>query len=88
MYDELHQAIESAMKHDDSKGDWFIAIPIAALAIGFMLWRRAHTISSQFGYELWSYDMWMKLRFQLLAALVLMIVVGLIGFVWRRGKGR
>jgi hypothetical protein len=76
------------MKHNDSNGDLIFAIPIALIAIALMIWRRAHTISSQFGYELWSYDMWIKLRFQMLAALVLVVVVGLIRWVWRRSSNR
>lgn len=76
------------MKHDDSNGDLVFAIPIALVAIALLVWRRAHTISSQFGYELWSYDMWMKLRFQMLAALGLVVAVGLIRWAWRRSRNR
>lgn len=76
------------MKHDDSNGDLVLVIPIALVAIAMLVWRRAHTISSQFGYELWSYDMWMKLRFQMLAALGLVVVVGLIRWAWRRSRNR
>ena len=74
------------MKRDDSNRDWIVAIPIALVVLGLMVWRRAHTISVQFGYDMWSHAMWKELRFQLFAGMALTLVVALVAWFWRKDR--
>ena len=43
---------------------WLIA-PLTAITILLVLWRRAYTISVQFGYEMWSAEMWHEMKIYL-----------------------
>ena len=69
---------------NNSREDWVFIAPMGLVAICLIFWRRAKTISDQFGYEMWSREMWLELRFQFVTAILLVLAVAVLRWLWTR----